>query len=271
MLQGYRVLYHCIHSAFAIIAYVLRKFRHEPPRSLNRNRFVQLFSSHSHFNLYNNMMSNGVPVEELVKHLDFDENDVERISFRKVKPSLDIVDPDPTWPSTYAIFASRIVAALGPASSLNGAEPGTGHLVSVSHVGSTSVPGLPAKAVIDIDIVVPDINDESAYVPALESQGFQFMLREPKWHGHRFFTAAEPMFANLHVWGPACAEAERHSIFKEWLIENLDDRELYAKTKRECSEASKLGGESMMEYTYRKEGVIKDILQRAFKRFGYVT
>lgn len=218
-------------------------------------------------------MSNGVSIEELVTHLDADENDVERISFRKVKPNLDIADPDPTWPSTYAIFASRIVAALGPPPSPpNGAEPGTtGHLISVSHVGSTSVPGLPAKAIIDIDVVVPNINDESAYVPALESQGFQFMLREPKWHGHRFFTAAEPMFANLHVWGPACSEAERHRIFKEWLIENVEDRELYARTKRECSEASRLSGESVMEYTYRKEGVIKDILHRAFKRLGYVN
>ena len=216
-------------------------------------------------------MSNGVSIEELVNQHGFDVNDVERISFRKVKPSLDIVDPDPTWPSTYAIFASRIIAALGPPSSSNRAEPGTGHLVSVCHVGSTSVPGLPAKAIIDIDVVVPDINDESAYVPALESQGFQFMLREPKWHGHRFFTIAEPMFANVHVWGPACPEVERHRIFKEWLIENVEDRELYAKTKRECSEASKLAGETTIQYSYRKEGVIKDILQRAFKGFGYVT
>ncbi|KAE8441096.1 hypothetical protein EG329_005891 [Mollisiaceae sp. DMI_Dod_QoI] len=215
-------------------------------------------------------MSNGVSIEELVNPHGLDENHVERISFRKVKPSLDIIDPDPTWPSTYAILASRIVAALSPPSSPNGAEPGTGQLVSVSHVGSTSVPGLPAKAIIDIDVVVADINDESAYVSALESQGFQFMLRE-KWYNHRFFTATEPMVANVHVWGPACAEAERHRIFKEWLIENVEDRELYAKTKKECSEASMLRGESIQEYTDRKGGVIKDILHRALKRFGYVN
>ncbi|KAG0646555.1 non sense mediated decay [Hyphodiscus hymeniophilus] len=215
-------------------------------------------------------MSNEVNIKDLIKLNDFDENDVERISFRKFKPSLDIVDPDPTWPSTYAIFASRIITALGPPSSSNGAGPGTGHLASVSHVGSTSVPGLPAKAIIDIDVVVPDINDESAYVSALESQGFQFMLREPKWYGHRFFTADKPMFANVHVWGPACPAAERHRIFKEWLIENVDDRDLYARTKKECSEASKLGGESIQEYNDRKEGVIEGILHRAFKRLGYV-
>lgn len=216
-------------------------------------------------------MSNGVSIEELVTPHGFDENDLERISFRKVKPSLDIVDPDPTWASSYEMFASRIVAALGPPSSLNGSEPETGKLVSVSHVGSTSVPGLPAKAIIDIDIVVPDINNESAYVPALESQGLQFLLREPKWYDHRFFATAEPMFANVHVWGPACPEAERHRIFKEYLIESVEDRELYARTKKQASEASKLGGESMMEYTARKEGIIKDILHRAFKRFGYVS
>ena len=96
------------------------------------------------------------------------------------------------------------------------------------------------------------------------------MLREPKWLGHRFFTAVEPMLANVHVWGPACPEVERHRILKEWLLESVEDRELYARTKKECSEASKLGRESVQEYNYRKEGLIKDILLRAFKRFGYI-
>jgi GrpB-like predicted nucleotidyltransferase (UPF0157 family) len=212
-----------------------------------------------------------LPKEQLVNGYGVDPNDPERISFRKVKPSLDIIDPDPTWPSSYKIFASRIIAALGPPSSPNGAEPGTGNLVSTSHVRSTSGPWLPAKAIIDIEVVVRDINDESAYVPALEAQGFQFLLREPKWYDHRFFATSKPVFANLHVWGPACPEAERHRIFKEYLIENAEDRELYTRTKKEASEASKLGGESMMDYTSRKEGVIKDILQRAFKRLGYVS
>ncbi|KUJ09663.1 UPF0157-domain-containing protein [Mollisia scopiformis] len=207
-------------------------------------------------------MSNGVSIEELLRHQPDNDDDVERISFRKVKPSLDIVDPDPTWPSSYDLFASRIVAALGPPSPSR-AEPGTNHLVSVSHVGSTSVPGLPAKAIIDIDVVVPDINDESAYIPALEAQGFQFNLREPKWYSHRFFTASEPMFANVHVWPPASPEVERHRILKEWLIGNSEDRELYAKIKKESSEASKLAGESMMQYTYRKDAVVRDILHRA--------
>jgi len=215
-------------------------------------------------------MSNGVSIEELVKHQSIDENNLERISFRKVRPTLEIVDPDPTWPSTYDKFASRIIDALGPPTSPKGAESGTSHLISVSHVGSTSVPGLPAKAIIDIDVVVSDINDESAYVAALEHQGFQFMSREPKWHGNRFFTTAEPTFANVHVWGPACPEVERHRIFKEWLTGNVEDRELYARTKKECSEASKLGGETAMDYNRRKEGVIKDILHRAFKQLGYV-
>jgi GrpB-like predicted nucleotidyltransferase (UPF0157 family) len=76
------------------------------------------------------------------------------------------------------------------------------------YVGLTPVPGLPAKAIIDIDVVVLDINNESTYACALESQGFQFMFREPKSHSHRFFTTTEPMFANVHVWGLACLETE---------------------------------------------------------------
>lgn len=74
------------------------------------------------------------------------------------------------------------------------------------------------------------------------------------------------MFANVHVWPQKCAEAERHRIFKEYLIEHVEDRELYAKVKRECSEASTKGGESMQEYTDRKNGVIAQIMERAVQR-----
>ncbi|TVY65513.1 UPF0157 protein, partial [Lachnellula suecica] len=163
---------------------------------------------------------NGVPISELLKHYTFDPNSFERISHRKTPPVLEIVDPDPTWPDSYDLFASRITTALGPS--------GTNSLLSVSHVGSTSVPSLPAKAIIDIDVVVHDVGDESSYVSALESQNFQFLLRE-KWHGHRFFVAEEPMSVHVHVWGPQCAEAERHRVFRDYLRGNAADREEYAR------------------------------------------
>lgn len=98
---------------------------------------------------------------------------------------------------------------------------------------------MPAKPIIDIDVVVADPTDEAAYVSALVGEGWertgtgkgegegehrggaglQFMLREPGWHNHRFFVfdeSAPP--ANVHVFGPGCPEVVRHQIFREWLL-----------------------------------------------------
>ncbi|KAK1475921.1 hypothetical protein CTAM01_15587 [Colletotrichum tamarilloi] len=142
--------------------------------------------------------------------------------------------------------------------------------VSISHVGSTSVPNLPAKDVIDIDLAVENPTDEAAYAPALEKAGFQFLLREPEWHEHRFFAMHRPFSCNLHVFKVGTAELARHLIMKEWLIEHDDDRDLYAKTKTEAAGMSNSLGETVMEYNFRKENVIRAILERAFKAKGYL-
>ncbi|KAH6893083.1 grpb/dephospho-CoA kinase [Thelonectria olida] len=196
--------------------------------------------------------------EALLKDYDFDPTLLERVSFRKSKDPLVIVEPDPSWPETFNLLKARILSALGSI------------VVSVKHVGSTSVPGLPAKPVIDIDLVVQDVTNEASYVNALEAAGFQFLLREPAWHEHRFFCGYAPMSCNLHVWGPECPETERHSIFTDWLKGNEADRELYSRTKRDMAEVSVKNGETVMQYNLRKQEVIRDILTRAFKHLGYL-
>ncbi|KAF7552583.1 hypothetical protein G7Z17_g4221 [Cylindrodendrum hubeiense] len=197
-------------------------------------------------------------LEALLKHYEFDPSILERVSVRKYKAPLAIVEPDPSWPQTFSLIKARIESALGPIS------------LSVAHVGSTSIPGLPAKATIDIDLVVKDVTDESSYVGPLEAAGFQFISREPSWHEHRFFCGYEPMATNLHVWGSDCPETARHAIFTEWLRRNEADRELYAKTKREAADLSIEKGETVMQYNKRKEEVIREILKRAFKDLGYL-
>jgi GrpB-like predicted nucleotidyltransferase (UPF0157 family) len=125
----------------------------------------------------------------------------------------------------------------------------------------------------DIDLVLSSnsMDVEPYYVSRLEKAGFQFLIREPTWHEHRFFAAHEPMSCNLHVWGPRCPEVERHRVFREWLRNHEDDRELYARTKRECAAVSREKGEVVMEYNLRKEDVIRQILARAFKDLGHET
>ncbi|GKT50131.1 UPF0160 protein [Colletotrichum spaethianum] len=197
-------------------------------------------------------------VEDIVKHYEYDPTIIQRIATRKFTPSLSIELPNPEWPAQFEKIKSLIDAALGPIA------------VSVTHVGSTSVLNLPAKAVIDIDLAVANPTDEDAYVPALEQVGFQFLIREPEWHEHRFFAMHEPYICNLHVFKEDTAELVRHVIMKEWLIAHDDDRELYARTKIKAAGVSNSLGETMNDYNLRKENVIREILERALRAKGYL-
>ena len=86
-----------------------------------------------------------------------------------------------------------------------------GRHLSVQHVGSTAVPGLTAKPVIDLDLTVPDVEDEHGYLPRLEQVGFRLIFRdELGGDPHRQLTFASPN-ANLHVWGPGAIEPQRHA------------------------------------------------------------
>ena len=109
--------------------------------------------------------------------------------------------------------------------------------MELDHVGSTSVPGLAAKPLIDIDLVVADTTDESAYVPKLEAIGYVLRVREPDWFEHRMLRGHDPP-VNLHVFPPGCEEVERMLVFRDHLRSNAEDRELYERTKRELAARS---------------------------------
>lgn len=200
--------------------------------------------------------------EQITRHPIVDGSSVQRIQHRKTRPTIAIVEPNPLWAERFLTTKARIQTALGST------------VLAIHHAGSTSVPGLPAKDIIDIDLVVRDIHDEGSYVEALQRLGFLFLFREPAWHEHRFFVADEERegawHVNLHVFGEDCPEVERHRIFREWLLKSPEDLQLYARVKRECAAASEAAGESMQEYNLRKEKTVKEILDRAFRDLGYI-
>jgi GrpB-like predicted nucleotidyltransferase (UPF0157 family) len=140
-------------------------------------------------------------------------------------------------------------------------------VLGLEHVGSTAVPGLPAKPVIDIDLAVADADDEDAYVPDLAAAGFTLRIREPWWYGHRMLRADQPR-ANLHVFAPDSPEPVRHRIFRDWLRQDADDRDLYASTKAEAAKAANALGEHVMQYNARKQAVVREIYARAFAAAG---
>ncbi|WP_286690095.1 MULTISPECIES: GrpB family protein [unclassified Aeromicrobium] len=167
-----------------------------------------------------------------------------------------VVEPDPAWTEQAARLVDTVGAALGRTA------------VSVEHVGSTSVPGLAAKPLLDLLLVVPDPDDEDAYVPALESQGFRLVVREPWWQGHRLLRHHDPR-TNLHVFHADGAEVARMRMFRDWLRTHPDDRDLYADAKRAASAAASDAGEHVMQYNARKQDVVRAIHARMFAAHGY--
>ena len=175
-----------------------------------------------------------------------------------------IEEPDPTWPHRYSELEGQISAALGE------------RLLAIQHVGSTSVPGLPAKPIIDIDLAVADPVDEAAYAPALESLGLVHWLTEPDWHQHRLFKMLTEPRVHVHVFGPDCPEMIRHRMFRDWLIDHPEDRERYADAKRSALAQVGVAGADHgalgfgMRYNAVKEPVVREIYGRMFRESGLV-
>ncbi|OAA55408.1 GrpB domain protein [Cordyceps fumosorosea ARSEF 2679] len=178
----------------------------------------------------------------------------EWVSQRKVPHTIDVVDPDPSWPSTFSSLSSSLRATLPPSS-----------IIAIHHVGSTAVPGLAAKPVLDVDLILARPADESTYVPFLEAAGWHFLFRQPPWYEHRLFAQYHPVFVNLHVYGPGELELEsrRHRALRDWLRKTPADRELYARAKREASARAKVNDEGVGEYTEYKGDAIREIMARA--------
>ena len=185
-------------------------------------------------------MSND-PIEERLREVIIGEIE---------SPAIIIAGYDPAWQERFRREEARIRAALGEAA------------LSVEHIGSTSVPGLAAKPIVDILLVVEDSADEASYVPALEEAGYVLRVREPDFDEHRMFrTPAKDV--HVHVFSPGSPEIERYLLLRDHLRENEEDRKLYARTKRELASRD---WPSMQHYAEAKTEVIEGIIARATAR-----
>ena len=178
------------------------------------------------------------------------EAELQAVRLQKVevhgKP-IELADYDPAWPELYEREAEKIRAALGD------------RILGLEHAGSTSVPGLAAKPIIDIVLAVPDSADESAYVPPLEQAGYVLTIREPDWHQHRLLKGSDPT-VNLHVFSQGSPEVERMLVFRDRLRANEAERMLYERTKRELAERT---WTYVQDYADAKTQVVEAILARA--------
>lgn len=158
-----------------------------------------------------------------------------------------LADPDPAWAQRYEREAAHIRGALGR------------RVLALEHVGSTSVPDLPAKPVIDVLLIVSSPAEEDSYVPDLEHAGYELRIREPDWHEHRVL-CTPGRDVNLHVFGPDSPEPARMLAFRDRLRAVPEERELYARTKR--GQAAR-HWPTVQHYADAKSEVVSVIMARA--------
>lgn len=176
------------------------------------------------------------------------EDNLRRVTIGPIeRPAIVVLDYDPDWPARFASHQATICAALGT------------RAVRVEHIGSTSVPGLAAKPVVDVLLVVEDSADEASYLPDLEAAGYELRIREPDFHEHRMLRTPQ-RDVHLHVLSAGSPEIQRYLLLRDRLRADAADRALYELTKRELAQRS---WPTMQHYAEAKGAVIEEIMARA--------
>lgn len=155
-----------------------------------------------------------------------------------------MVEYDPDWPIRFRRIRGELAGALETTA------------IAIEHIGSTAVPGLPAKPIIDVLVTVGEIEDESDYLPALIGLGYELRVREP---GHRMFRPASRT-AHVHVCAQGGREQRDYLLLRDRLRRSAEDRAAYAQLKRE------LATENWPDVNYYAEAkgpLIAQILERA--------
>lgn len=160
---------------------------------------------------------------------------------------VEIADYDPIWPVRFHELRGRLAQALGPVAR------------RIEHVGSTAVPGLAAKPVVDVQVSVDDLDDEAAYVPRIEPLGFGLRYRAPYW---RYFRPPPgmPRVYQVHVWAAGSAWERDHLLFRDYLRAHPRRGEEYAGLKRELAVRHR---EDRIAYNDAKTDFIRETLRRA--------
>ena len=164
--------------------------------------------------------------------------------------TIHLADYDPAWSLIFAELEQEIRSILKD------------KVLLLEHVGSTSVPGLSAKPIIDIVLAVADSSDESSYVPQLEKLGYVLKIREPDWYEHRVLKLQNKK-TNLHVFTTGCEEIERMIAFRDWLRNHPEDKKLYEATKRKLSQQT---WKYIQNYADAKSAVVGQIMNRAYSK-----
>ena len=154
------------------------------------------------------------------------------------------------WVAKFRLHKDIIVGVLGRVA------------LSIEHIGSTSVPGLAAKPIIDVLVVVPDSGSEETYLPDLEKAGYELRVREPEFDEHRMVRTTDKD-VHIHIFSPDSKEIEKYLVFRNWLRQNVKDRARYEAVKRSLAERD---WSDMNKYAEAKSEVVENILSFAMSK-----
>ncbi|GAA0596538.1 GrpB family protein [Virgibacillus siamensis] len=190
------------------------------------------------------------PKDDVSNSTSTSDEELQNVTVGERKPHNDtitLLEYDSRWPKLFDRESERICSELGD------------RALQVEHVGSTSVPGLCAKPIIDILLVVTDSGDESSFVPNLEEAGYTLRIREPEWFEHRMFKGPDTDI-NLHVFSKGASQVDRMLRFRDWLRTNNSDRDKYARVKRSLA---KREWRHVQHYADAKDSIVQEIMDRA--------
>jgi GrpB-like predicted nucleotidyltransferase (UPF0157 family) len=162
-----------------------------------------------------------------------------------------VVEYDPSWPEIFQLLSKRIADELGCIAA------------AVEHVGSTSVPGLPAKPIIDIDVLLAEDHSLAEAIEGLRRLGYchEGDLGIP---GREAFKAMEADPAHhLYVCVPGCEEFERHLAFRDYLRANPADARIYGELKKSLARTFR---EDRTAYIAGKSEMVSEFTNRALGR-----
>ncbi len=181
-------------------------------------------------------------IRELIDHILSELSPMQKIDRVEIKPY------DLNWPSAFEIEAKRIKEALGH------------NCLAIHHIGSTSVPGLAAKPIIDMIPVVKDISEVDSYNVAMEALGYKAMGEYGIPLRRYFQKGLEHRTHNIHVFEQNNPEIDRHLKFRDWMRTHPEDMQAYADLKKNLAIRFK---NDIFSYCLGKEDFIAAIDKKA--------
>jgi len=165
------------------------------------------------------------------------------------KRDVEIHEYDERWPRMFEQHARKIREALGDVA------------LRIEHIGSTSVPGLAAKPIIDILVVVANPEDEAGYLRSLQEAGYELRVREPEFDKHRMVRTPK-RDVHAHIFPPQSKEIGRYIAFRNQLRSDPEDRSAYEQAKRTL--AKREWGD-MNDYADAKTEVVEAIIAKGIR------